>query len=131
MNPEHDQLMSRRLQKEHDSGSHANPATEADFQHLNKNCPGCKEDSKIDEEDAVHFDHLKELHEDSPHPDCEFCNPYGQDHSATVTAMPQHEGNHPVAHIINHLAMSHDGSEPGCPLCERWGTNWIHPTKNF
>jgi len=134
MNPEVDQFMPRRLQKEHDKGNHANPATEEDSKHQQANCPGCRKEAADENYEELHEDHINGKHADSAHSGCEFCYPHGERHNASLTTLPAPEkpvGNHPVAHVINHVAMSHDGSEPGCPLCERWGTNWVFPNKNI
>jgi hypothetical protein len=134
MNPEVDQFMPRRLQQEHDKGNHANPATEEDFNHQQANCPGCRKEAADENDYDLHEDHINGKHEDSAHSGCEFCYPHGERHNASLTTLPAPQKPSradKVIHTINHVSASHDGSEPGCPMCERWGTNWIFPNKNI
>jgi len=134
MNPEVDQFMPRRLQQEHDKGNHANPATEEDYTNQQANCPGCRQEAAEDEEYELYAGHINGEHSDRAHSGCEACYPHGEHHNASITTLPAPERPSRAdraIHVINHVAMSHDGTEPGCPMCEKHGKNWILPNTNI
>jgi len=130
--PEIGQFATRRLEQEHAKGNHHNPETEEDYMHVQTNCPSCINEHTY----GLMDDHEEGLHDGNEHPECASCRPYGQGHDADVSQLPVPEKRkvgmyEKSIHLINHAALSHDGTQDGCPLCEKHGRNWLFSDRDL